>query len=117
MTHSLHRSSSLHSTSAQKLARELGVTGPASPLVEGQFDVDTMASSPQKGTIALAGTVPDIPEWLSTKSLTRRRYLPASTGNLHGLQAGEFHSTKWPLPKMFGEERYAYSLIDIEDPR
>lgn len=58
-----------------------------------------------------------IPEWLNTKALVKRRYLPASSGNLHGLQAGEFHSTRWPLPKMFGDENYAYSLIDIEDPR
>jgi len=58
-----------------------------------------------------------IPEWLSTKSLTKRRYLSASTGNLHGLQANEFMQTKWPLPKMFGEEKYAYTLVDIEDPR
>lgn len=62
-------------------------------------------------------TTPEIPDWLSTKSLVKRRYLSASTGNLHGLQAGEFHSTKWPLPKMFSDEKYAYSLIDIEDPR
>ena len=47
----------------------------------------------------------------------QRRYLAQSTGNLHGLQADEFHQTKWPLPRMFGDERYAYSLIDIEDPR
>lgn len=66
---------------------------------------------------AIAESGVEIPEWLSTKSLVKRRYLSASTGNLHGLQAGEFHSTKWPLPKMFGDEKYAYSLIDIEDPR
>jgi len=62
-----------------------------------------------------------IPQWLSVKGLSqqglKRRYLSASTGNLHGLQAGEFQTTKWPLPKMFGAEKYAYSLIDIEDPR
>jgi len=60
---------------------------------------------------------PHIPAWLSTSSLSKRRYLSASTGNLHGLQANEFLTTKWPLPKMFGEEKYAYSLIDIEDER
>ncbi|CAD7925946.1 unnamed protein product [Amoebophrya sp. A120] len=74
---------------------------------------------PEKMTSSQGAIVPaePIPDWLSTKSLAKRRYLPASTGNLHGLQAGEFHNTKWPLPKMFGQEKYAFSLIDIEDPR
>lgn len=62
-------------------------------------------------------SVKAVPEWLSTKGLVKRRYLSASTGNLHGLQAGEFHSTRWALPNMFGDERYAYSVIDIEDAR
>lgn len=74
-------------------------------------------SSPNKTARHALDVVPDVPEWLSTKSLVKRRYLSQSTGNLHGLQANEFHGTKWPLPRMFGDEKYAYTLIDIEDPR
>lgn len=77
----------------------------------------TQRKSPQATTSQILDVIPDVPTWLSTKSLTKRRYLAQSTGNLHGLQADEFHQTKWPLPRMFGDERYAYSLIDIEDPR
>lgn len=58
-----------------------------------------------------------IPDWLSTKSLSKKRYRLGSTGNLHGLQAQEFLGNLYPLPKMFGDEGYAYSLIDIDDPR
>lgn len=60
---------------------------------------------------------PKIPKYLSTSSLTKRSYLSASTGNLHGLRNEDYHATNWPLPKMFGQEKYAFSLIDIEDPR
>merc|ERR1712187_492425 len=30
---------------------------------------------------------------------------------------GDYTQVNWPLPKSFGKEKYAYSLIDIEDPR
>jgi len=63
------------------------------------------------------GASPKIPHYLSTQSLTKRSYLSASTGNLHGLQSEDYRSINWPLPKMFGQEKYAYSLLDIEDPR
>jgi len=77
-----------------------------------------LAPLPQGTSSALAVTgAPSVPDWLSTKMLSKKRYLAASTGNLHGLMGDEFLKTKWPLPKMFGEEKYAYSLIDIEDPR
>eukprot|EP00392_Amoebophrya_sp_AT5.2_P000117 g117.t1 len=75
------------------------------------------AGQEMSSTQLVAASPEPIPDWLSTKSLSKRRYLAASTGNLHGLQAAEFNNTKWPLPKMFGQEKYAYSLIDIEDPR
>merc|ERR1719217_613847 len=58
-----------------------------------------------------------IPRYLGTRSLVKRRYLSQSTGNLHGLQADDYSSLNWPMPKMFGHEKYAYSLIDIEDER
>lgn len=58
-----------------------------------------------------------IPKYLGTGSLTKRRYLSQSTGNLHGLAAEDYTRTNWPMPKMFGHEKYAYSLIDIEDER
>jgi len=31
--------------------------------------------------------------------------------------AEDYHQINWPLPKMFGMEKYGYSLIDITDPR
>merc|ERR1719440_2529121 len=58
-----------------------------------------------------------IPKYLGTQSLTKRRYLSQSTGNLHGLQAEDYSKLNWPMPKMFGHEKYAYGLIDIEDER
>merc|ERR1719169_113386 len=58
-----------------------------------------------------------IPSYLGTQSLTKRRYLSQSTGNLHGLRAEDYSCLNWPMPKMFGHEKYAYSLIDIEDER
>merc|ERR1712100_328343 len=30
---------------------------------------------------------------------------------------GDYRKVRCPLPRMFGSEKYAYSLIDIEDPR
>merc|ERR1719436_742309 len=29
----------------------------------------------------------------------------------------DYHSIRWPLPKSFGKEKYAYSLVYMEDPR
>lgn len=61
----------------------------------------------------------DIPRHLSVCALSKkhRRKLSASTGNLHGYRAEDYRVLNWPLPKMFGEEKYAYSLIDIKDQR
>ena len=61
--------------------------------------------------------VPKIAGHLSVNKLTRRRKLSGSTGNLHGYMAEDYIQVRCPLPKMFGEEKYGYSLIDIEDPR
>jgi hypothetical protein len=65
-----------------------------------------------------------IPKYLSTTSLSKKKKLDSSTGNLHGYQAEDkarpkqdYHQVSWPLPTSFGKEKYAYSLIDIEDPR
>jgi len=60
---------------------------------------------------------PKIPKHLGTGSLTRRRKLSKSTGNLHGYLAESYTQVNWPLPKMFGKEKYGYSLVDIEDMR
>jgi len=54
---------------------------------------------------------------LNVSGLTRRRKLSQSTGNLHGYMAEDYGQISWPLPKMFGNEKYGYSLIDIADPR
>merc|ERR1719456_563426 len=79
------------------------------------------------GTLARSGksmaasdgevAVPKIPRYLSVNGLTSRRKLSASTGNIHGFQAEDYKQLNWPLPKMFGQEKYGYSLIDIDDPR
>jgi hypothetical protein len=61
--------------------------------------------------------VPKIPRYLSVNGLTVRRKLAQSTGNLHGYMAEDYKQLNWPLPKMFGQEKYGYSLIDIDDPR
>jgi len=60
---------------------------------------------------------PKLPRYLDVKQLGARRKLSNSTGNLHGCMAGDYSRVNWPLPKMFGDEKYAYSLIDIDDPR
>lgn len=64
-----------------------------------------------------SGEVPKLPMHLSTKGLTRRRKLASSTLNLHGYMAEDYTQLSWPLPKMFGMEKYAHTLIDIEDKR
>lgn len=58
-----------------------------------------------------------IPSWISLKTLTKKRYRLPGTGNTHALQAQDFIDNLYPLPKMFGDESYAYYLIDISDPR
>lgn len=62
-------------------------------------------------------TIPKIPRYLSTNGLSRRKKLSASTGNIHGYMAEDYKQLNWPLPKMFGDEKYGFSLIDIDDPR
>merc|ERR1711862_93138 len=61
--------------------------------------------------------IPKIPAYLSVLALTGKRKLSKSTGNLHGFLAEDYSQLKWPLPKAFGQEKYGFSLIDIEDPR
>jgi hypothetical protein len=58
-----------------------------------------------------------IPRYLSVNGLTHRRKLSGSTGNIHGYMAEDYKQLNWPLPRMFGMEKYGYSLIDIDDPR
>jgi len=60
---------------------------------------------------------PKLPRYLDIKQLGMRKKLSNSTGNLHGCMAGDYSRVNWPLPKMFGDEKYAYSLIDVDDPR
>lgn len=75
------------------------------------------------GQSALANTggsdspVPKLPRHLSVSGLTKRTKLSASSGNLHGYLAEDYRRLSWLMPKMFGEEKYGHSLIDIEDPR
>jgi len=77
-----------------------------------------MPGSPTSTQAGFAKSMrPAVPKHLSVHALTRRRKLGSSTGNLHGYMAEDYHQTNWPLPKMFGEEKYGFSLIDITDPR
>lgn len=82
----------------------------------------------KSGEVALKGTgtvhsegveYPKLPRYLDVMKLPKkeRRKLSESTGNLHGYMARDYGLVNWPLPKMFGEEKYAYSLIDIDDAR
>lgn len=58
--------------------------------------------------------LPKVPGYLSVTGLTRRRKLSKSTGNLHAYLGEDYHQLNWPLPKMYGKEKYGYSLIDVE---
>lgn len=69
------------------------------------------------GTNGEAIAVPKIPRYLSVNGLTHRRKLNENTGNIHGYMAEDYKQLNWPLPKMFGSEKYGFSLIDIDDPR
>jgi len=84
---------------------EMTLTGPGSPTGSSQ------------GALTKHSPPPKVPKYLSVHALTRRRKLSASTGNIHGYMAEDYHQVNWPLPKMFGMEKYGYSLIDITDPR
>jgi len=78
----------------------------------GEVALSTSAPLGQDGS-----PFPKIPKHLNVHCLTQKRKLSRSTGNLHGYMAEDYTQLKWPLPKAFGEEKYAYSLIDIEDSR
>jgi hypothetical protein len=58
--------------------------------------------------------LPRVPAYLSVNSITKRRKLPKSTGNLHAYMAEDYRQLNWPLPKMYGQEKYAFSLVDVE---
>jgi len=57
------------------------------------------------------------PSYLSTRNLSSKLYLPPSTGNLHGLRSEDYFRVQWPMPRMFGDEKYAFQVVDIDDPR
>ncbi|CAK9114587.1 unnamed protein product [Durusdinium trenchii] len=89
----------------------------------------TMRKSYSSGTLQKTGQatitspmaadheMPKLPKYLNVTNLTKFRKLPSSTGNLHGWLAEDYSQINWPLPKMFGKEKYGYSMIDIDDPR
>jgi len=85
----------------------------------GEFSVTGGLGCTGQGGLALTknSPPPKVPKYLSVHALTRRRKLSASTGNIHGYLAEDYHQINWPLPKMFGMEKYGFSLIDITDPR
>lgn len=96
-------------------------TGGRSSLESSAAEIVGLGSeSPGNSALAVPGEAlpkAEIPWHLSTRSLTRRKKLSKSTGNLHGYMAEDYSVLNWPLPKMFGPEKYGYTLIDIEDPR
>jgi hypothetical protein len=88
-----------------------------------------MGRSKSSGALAAAGSgvlgatgsstraddpLPKVPTYLSVTGLTKRRKLSKSTGNLHAYMAEDYSQLNWPLPKMFGQEKYGYSLVDVE---
>eukprot|EP00401_Gymnodinium_catenatum_P045197 CAMPEP_0117616746 /NCGR_PEP_ID=MMETSP0784-20121206/85222_1 /TAXON_ID=39447 /ORGANISM="" /LENGTH=205 /DNA_ID=CAMNT_0005420539 /DNA_START=120 /DNA_END=737 /DNA_ORIENTATION=- len=67
------------------------------------------------GGSATTDPLPKVPPYLAVTSLTEpRRKLSKSTGNLHAYMAEDYRQLNWPLPKMFGKEKYGYSLVDVE---
>lgn len=58
-----------------------------------------------------------VPDHLSIQSLPQKKYLPSSSNRPHCLKEKPYLEHVKPMPKMFGDERYAYTLIDIQDPR
>jgi len=82
----------------------------------GEVSLGGGATTPE-GALTKYSPPPAVPKHLSVHALTKKRKLPASTGNLHGYLAEDYHQLSWPLPKMFGEEKYGHSLVDITDPR
>mmetsp|Transcript_1558 Transcript_1558/g.2357 ORF Transcript_1558/g.2357 Transcript_1558/m.2357 type:complete len:250 (+) Transcript_1558:84-833(+) len=87
----------------------------------------TMRKSMSSGTLQKSGQaaignggdspMPALPKYLNVTKLSKHRKLASSTGNLHGYMAEDYSQINWPLPKMFGMEKYGYSLIDIDDTR
>jgi len=88
-----------------------------------------MARSKSSGTLGATGAsvlggtgasnrgeeaLPKVPNYLSVSGLTKKRKLSKSTGNLHAYMAEDYSQLNWPLPKMFGQEKYGYSLVDVE---
>lgn len=59
-------------------------------------------------------SLPKVPGYLSVGGLTKRRKLPSSTGNLHAYLGEDYSQLNWPMPKMYGKEKYGYSLVDVE---
>jgi len=106
------------------MAKDLSLTKSNSSIMKRSASSGTLRNS---GQATLANTnmntgedgieIPKIPRYLSTQGLTTKRKLSASTGNIHGYMAEDYKQLNWPLPKMFGQEKYGFSLIDIDDPR
>ena len=57
------------------------------------------------------------PLWLEPTKLSRIIHADSCTRNEHGVMTQDHIQVKWPLPTMFGDESYAFALIDISDPR
>lgn len=55
--------------------------------------------------------------WLEPTRLSKVIHPGSCTKNEHGVKTQDHIDVKWPLPNMFGDESYAFALIDITDPR
>jgi chromosome segregation ATPase len=58
-----------------------------------------------------------VPRWLSPSSVSRVVRADRCTTNQHGIMTPDHLDVQWPLPVMFGQENYSFSLIDIPDDR
>ena len=70
-------------------------------------------------TMSKTDSRPAIAPWLSIKNVPSKIY-SRSTAGVAGstlVKDMDYINQKWSLPLQFGEENYAYTLIDIDDPR
>eukprot|EP00927_Polykrikos_kofoidii_P010037 TRINITY_DN14235_c0_g1_i1.p1 TRINITY_DN14235_c0_g1~~TRINITY_DN14235_c0_g1_i1.p1 ORF type:complete len:243 (-),score=52.76 TRINITY_DN14235_c0_g1_i1:168-896(-) len=85
----------------------------SSGAILGHTGTSILGASTNSGQLS-ESPLPKVPMYLSVNSLTKRRKLPQSTGNLHAYKAEDYTQVNWPLPKMFGQEKYGFSVVDVE---
>ena len=81
-----------------------------------KFTCMTFAESKRR-SLSESALLSEVPAWLSPKSVVRVIKPEPCSDNRHGIMTPDHIDVKWPLPTMFGSEQYAFSLIDIPEPR